>query len=70
MKDTNGDGFRQLPNGDKLTLNLQFATQGIPGKVVQLVAQQWTEVGVARHAKQGGRGRVAALVSIEERDAS
>ena len=32
MKDTDGDGFRELPNGDKLVLNLQFSTQGIAGQ--------------------------------------
>ena len=35
MVDTDGDGFRELPNGDKLVLNLQFATQGIAGEVVR-----------------------------------
>ena len=44
MKDTDGDGFRELPNGDKLTLNLQFATQGIAGEVVELIGQNWAEV--------------------------
>ena len=43
MADTDGDGMRELPNGDKFVLNLQFATQGIAGQVVELVAQHWPE---------------------------
>ena len=45
MKDTDGDGFRELPNGEKIVLNMQFATQGISGKVVELVANHWSQVG-------------------------
>ncbi len=52
LKDTDGDGFRELPNGDKLVLNLQFATQGIAGKVVELVGQQWSNVGVKTTVKE------------------
>ncbi len=52
MKDKDGDGFRELPNGDKLVLNLQFATQGIAGKVVELVAQHWSKVGVKTTVKE------------------
>jgi len=39
MKDIDGDGFRELLNGEKLVLNLQFATQGIAGEVVELVGK-------------------------------
>ena len=28
MKDADGDGFRELPNGDKLVLNMSFSTPG------------------------------------------
>jgi peptide/nickel transport system substrate-binding protein len=52
MKDTDGDGFRELPNGDKIVLNLQFSTQGIPGQVVELVGQNWTEVGIQTTVKE------------------
>lgn len=52
MKDTDGDGFRELPNGDKLVLNLQFATQGIAGEVVELVGQNWADVGVQTTVKE------------------
>ncbi len=46
MVDKDGDGFRELPNGDQIVLNMQFATQGIAGQVVELVGQYWADVGV------------------------
>jgi peptide/nickel transport system substrate-binding protein len=52
MVDTDGDGMRELPNGEKLTLNMQFATQGIPAPVVEMVAQQWKNVGVDTTVKE------------------
>ncbi len=52
MKDTDGDGFRELPNGDKIVLNLQFATQGIAGQVVEFVCQNWKDVGVNCQVKE------------------
>jgi peptide/nickel transport system substrate-binding protein len=38
--DKDGDGFRDLLNGKKLVVNIQYATQGTPGAVVELIAQQ------------------------------
>ena len=52
LKDVDGDGFRELPNGEKLILNLQFATQGIAGAVVELVGQQWSNVGIKSTVKE------------------
>ena len=52
MKDTDGDGFRELPNGEKLVLNLQFSTQGIAGQVVELVGQYWAQVGIQSAVKE------------------
>ena len=52
LKDKDGDGFRELPNGEKLVLNLQFATQGIAGKVVELVGQHWANVGIKTTIKE------------------
>jgi peptide/nickel transport system substrate-binding protein len=52
MKDTDGDGFRELPNGDKIVLNLQFSIQGIPASVVELVGQHWADVGVQTTVKE------------------
>jgi peptide/nickel transport system substrate-binding protein len=44
--------MRELPNGEKLTLDMQFATQGIPAPVVELVAQHWKDVGVDTTVKE------------------
>ena len=52
LTDQDGDGFRDLPNGDKLVLNLQFATQGIPGEVVEFVGQNWADVGIQTTVKE------------------
>ena len=52
MRDTDGDGFRELPNGDKLVLNLSFATQGIGGTTVELVSQYWADVGIQSVVKE------------------
>jgi len=52
MKDTDGDGFREMPNGEKLVLNLNFSTQGIAGQTVELVSQYWADVGVQSVVKE------------------
>lgn len=52
MVDNDGDGFRELPNGDKFVLNMQFATQGIAGQVVELVGQYWSEAGIQTTVKE------------------
>jgi len=52
MKDADGDGFRELPNGEKLIINMQFATQGIAGQVVELVGQHWADVGIQTTVKE------------------
>ena len=52
MMDTDGDGFRELPNGEALVLNLNFSTQGIAGQTVELVAQYWADVGINSVVKE------------------
>ncbi len=52
LVDADGDGSRDLPNGDPLVLNLQFATQGISAKLVELVGQAWMDVGVNTVVKE------------------
>jgi len=52
LADTDGDGFRELPNGDKLVLAMNFSTQGIAGKVVELVGQYWADVGIQTTVKE------------------
>lgn len=50
--DKDGDGNRDLPSGAPLVLNLQFATQGIAGQVVELIGQHWADVGVRTTVKE------------------
>ena len=52
LKDVDGDGMRELPNGDSLVLNLNVATQGISINVIELVGQHWREVGVNNKVKE------------------
>lgn len=50
--DKDGDGFRDLPSGNKLELTIAFSTQGAPTKVVEMVASDWTEAGVKTDIKE------------------
>lgn len=52
LVDQDGDGFRDLPSGNKLVINLEFSTQGVPVQIVELVAQHWTDVGVQTTSKE------------------
>nr|WP_306265014.1 ABC transporter substrate-binding protein [Pararhizobium sp. IMCC3301] len=52
LVDKDNDGFRDLPGGNSLVLNLQFATQGIAGQVVELVGQYWADVGIKTTVKE------------------
>ena len=66
--DKDGDGKRDLPNGERLTLNMQFATQGIAGNVVELVAQQWANVGIDTTFKEVTPDEYRAAQSANELD--
>jgi peptide/nickel transport system substrate-binding protein len=52
MKDTDGDGFLELPNGKKLVINLQFSVQGMPAAMVELIGQHWAAVGIQTTVKE------------------
>lgn len=52
MMDTNGDGIREMPNGDAIVLNLNYSTQGIAGQTVELVSQYWRDVGIDSVVKE------------------
>lgn len=52
LVDTDSDGFRELLNGDKLVINLQFSVQGTPAALVELAAQQWGAVGIQTTVKE------------------
>ena len=50
--DQDGDGDRDLPNGQEFRLNIQFATQGVAAQVVEIIAQNWSDVGVTTSIKE------------------
>ena len=50
--DKNNDGLRDLPSGKKFELNIQYATQGTPSEVVEIVAKSWSDVGVKTTIKE------------------
>ena len=68
MKDTDGDGFRELPNGEKIVLNMQFATQGLDGKIVELVGQHWADAGVQTTVKEVTPDEYRSLQSSNQLD--
>ncbi|SEG10218.1 ABC transporter substrate-binding protein [Marinobacterium lutimaris] len=50
--DKDGDGLRDLPSGAKFELDIQYTTQGVATKVVEMVAANWTDVGVKTSIKE------------------
>jgi len=48
MKDTNGDGLREAPNGQKFNPTIRFSTSGSidPTAVMEIVKQDWMDVGI------------------------
>lgn len=50
--DKDGDGMRELPSGAPLVLDWQFSTQEVPAQLAELVAQNWTDVGVKTTIKE------------------
>ncbi len=54
LVDLNGDGWRDLPNGDKFSFVIEFASVEDPMKtdVVQLVTQHWQEAGINVSCKE------------------
>ena len=66
--DQDGDGFRDLPSGKKMTLNVQFSTQGMATSVAELVAQDWTNVGVQTTIKEVTSDEYRAAQTANELD--
>lgn len=50
--DKNGDGNRDLPSGKKFELTIQYSTQGAPTEVAEIVANNWSAVGVKTTIKE------------------
>ncbi|PIE09568.1 MAG: peptide ABC transporter substrate-binding protein [Rhodobacterales bacterium] len=46
LTDSDGDGVRELPNGEKFELVFQFSTQGISTEVVEIVSNNLTDIGI------------------------
>lgn len=68
LVDVDGDGFRELPNGDDLVLNLQFSTQGVAAETVEYVAQNWSDVGIETTVKEVTPDEYRAAQSANELD--
>ena len=68
IKDTDGDGFRELPDGQKLVLNINFVTQGLPAAVVEFVGQNWPEGGAQTAFKEGTPDEYRAARSFNQLD--
>jgi len=52
LKDVDGDGFRELPSGAPLAINLDYATQGFGGVEVELIARYFNEAGIKTSFKE------------------
>ncbi|MGA1710714.1 MAG: ABC transporter substrate-binding protein, partial [bacterium] len=68
VKDQDGDGDRDLPNGQEFRLNIQFATQGVAAQVVEIIAQNWSDVGVTTSIKEVTSDEYRASQSANELD--
>jgi len=68
VKDQDGDGDRDLPNGQELRLNIQFATQGVAAQVAEIIAQNWSDVGVTTSIKEVTSDEYRASQSANELD--
>ncbi len=66
--DQDGDGFRDLPNGERLLLNLQFSTQGMPTAMIELIAQDWTDAGIESQIREVTSDEYRAAQSANELD--
>jgi len=52
LLDADGDGYRDLPNGDPFVLNIQFSTQELSSQLIEITGQNWADVGVASVIKE------------------
>lgn len=52
LVDVDGDGNRDLANGDAFVLNIQFSTQELSSQLIEIVGQNWADVGVASVIKE------------------
>ncbi len=52
LKDVDGDGFRERPDGSNLTILLQYSNQGAPVAMHELVKSYWADVGIRVELKE------------------
>lgn len=69
-KDVDGDGIRELPNGKPLVININFATQGGPASAPEIIAANWTAVGIKTTSKEVTTDEFRAAQSANELDVS
>ena len=64
LADTNGDGFREYPDGAPLTITMEFLDFETPkGISMELVSEYWRDVGIDLRLKQVDRGLQNARAS-------
>ncbi|TDJ20976.1 MAG: ABC transporter substrate-binding protein [Gammaproteobacteria bacterium] len=68
--DVDGDGLRELPNGKPLAININFATQGGPASAPEIIAANWTAVGIKTSSKEVTTDEFRAAQSANELDVS
>ncbi len=52
LKDSNGDGVRERPDGKPMVVQLIYSSQGAPVQLQELVRDYWTNVGVRVDLKE------------------
>ncbi len=52
LVDADGDGNRDLPNGDPFVLDWQFSSQEVSSALVELIAQNWKDMGINTQIKE------------------
>ncbi|MBV7393094.1 ABC transporter substrate-binding protein [Mameliella sediminis] len=52
LKDADGDGTLERPDGKPLVVRLVYSSQGVPVKMMELVRDYWTAVGVRVDVKE------------------
>ncbi len=67
--DTNNDGWRELPNGEKLNLTVEYFEYGgeIP-KLVEMVVSHWQDVGINIQQKQQNPDLLFERINASKQD--
>lgn len=67
LVDSDGDGVREL-NGEPFSLNFQFSTQGMSTTMAELIAQNFTDVGIPTDIREVTSDEVRAAQAAGELD--